>query len=395
MTKLSNTDFIVWNYINSYSKNDKPFFGSNEYLSEKLHKSKSVISHSISRLLKAGNIVNKGHKYYRKLYAVSSNNVAVFNIVSAENSISNAKNDFSNAEISNSNAKNSISYEDIERAIAEISNCEMLKITISNAKNDFSNAKNDYILIKILIKILLSYTNKAEAKNNLDISLKEKINKKEKKSSVNSKADIQKEFDLIFDETIKTLPTLQKENWEGFIEMRKSIKKPLTMIAVKQLKNKLIDLAKQKNDPNDVLSNSILNSYQGVFEVKEKKEVKVIRPWWEEFEPNYTGWHRFILKQTMPENISAEQKRKIENWIERAKVENEMVLEREESLRKMREEEEEEKRLRKEEPEVFLELAKQRAREKTIKMLGRDLTTEYDEKEIMNNINKLIKGEAR
>lgn len=233
MKKLSTTDFMVWNYINSYSKNDKPFFGSNEYLSEKLYKSKSVISHSISRLLKTGYIENKGHKYYRKLYAISSNNIPVFNIAIAENSISNAKN-------SNSNAENSISYELIERAIAEISNCEKLKTSISKAKNDFSNAENSYILIKLLIKLLLSYTNK-----------KEEVDK-----------------NIIINNNIKVPDFINLEIWNDFINMRKLIKKPATERAKTNLIKKLTDFHTEGIDPNECLNNSITNNWQDIFKPK-------------------------------------------------------------------------------------------------------------------------------
>ena len=55
---------------------------------------------------------------------------------------------------------------------------------------------------------------------------------------------------------------------EGFIAMRKSIKKPLTPYAVKLLTDKLDKLSKTDEGKIEILNQSIFNCWQGVFAVK-------------------------------------------------------------------------------------------------------------------------------
>lgn len=60
-----------------------------------------------------------------------------------------------------------------------------------------------------------------------------------------------------------------------FLKMRKSIKKPMTDKAMKLLINKLDKLGANDNEKIEILNQSIFNSWQGVFELKNKrKEVK-------------------------------------------------------------------------------------------------------------------------
>lgn len=59
-----------------------------------------------------------------------------------------------------------------------------------------------------------------------------------------------------------------KESLIGFIDMRKSIKKALTERAFKLILNKLNKFAKNDNDKIEILNNSIMNSWQGIFELK-------------------------------------------------------------------------------------------------------------------------------
>jgi hypothetical protein len=60
-----------------------------------------------------------------------------------------------------------------------------------------------------------------------------------------------------------------KEPWEGFIEMRKSIHKPpKTERALKLLVGKLETLKEQGHDPNEVLNQSTMNAWQGIFELR-------------------------------------------------------------------------------------------------------------------------------
>lgn len=55
-----------------------------------------------------------------------------------------------------------------------------------------------------------------------------------------------------------------------FLKMRKSIKKPMTDQAMKLLINKLDKLGSNDNEKIEILNQSIFNSWQGIFELKNK-----------------------------------------------------------------------------------------------------------------------------
>ena len=58
------------------------------------------------------------------------------------------------------------------------------------------------------------------------------------------------------------------ESWEAFLEMRKKLRKPLTARAQKMLISKLGQFRAKGFDPAEVLDQSTMNSYQGIFEPK-------------------------------------------------------------------------------------------------------------------------------
>lgn len=61
---------------------------------------------------------------------------------------------------------------------------------------------------------------------------------------------------------------IDREAWDDFVAMRKSIKKPLTAQAQKLAVKKLEQLALQGHAPAAVLNQSTFHSWQGIFEVK-------------------------------------------------------------------------------------------------------------------------------
>ena len=58
------------------------------------------------------------------------------------------------------------------------------------------------------------------------------------------------------------------EAWNGFLEMRKKIKKPLTERGVALALKKLGQLRDEGHDPSAVLDQSVMSNYQGLFPVK-------------------------------------------------------------------------------------------------------------------------------
>jgi hypothetical protein len=63
-------------------------------------------------------------------------------------------------------------------------------------------------------------------------------------------------------------PDLDPVLWEAFIEMRKKIKAPLTDKAIELILEKLTKLTKPGQTKDDILKQSIENSWKGVFEIK-------------------------------------------------------------------------------------------------------------------------------
>lgn len=83
-------------------------------------------------------------------------------------------------------------------------------------------------------------------------------NKKEKESSI----------DKIINSYTGNLEL--RNTLKEFLKMRKSIKKPMTDQAMKLLINKLDKLGSNDNEKIEILNQSIFNSWQGIFELKNK-----------------------------------------------------------------------------------------------------------------------------
>jgi len=62
------------------------------------------------------------------------------------------------------------------------------------------------------------------------------------------------------------------EQWNDFLEMRKSIRKPLKIAGIKAAIKKLGEFKEHGEDLQKVLEQSILSSYQGLFPVKKDKK---------------------------------------------------------------------------------------------------------------------------
>lgn len=101
--------------------------------------------------------------------------------------------------------------------------------------------------------------------------------------------------------------TSYREALKGFIEMRKTLKKPLTEKALSMVINKLDKLAKSDVEKIEILNQSIMNSWQGVFELKQpvvskpsyatnkkepKKDFKEREYDYDELERKLLGWDK-------------------------------------------------------------------------------------------------------
>lgn len=90
-----------------------------------------------------------------------------------------------------------------------------------------------------------------------------KTNKKEKKET---------EFDSVINENF-TDEELKQTIYE-FIKMRKAIKKPLTTRGLELMIKKLYTLSNNIEEQIQILNNSIMNNWQGIFPIKQETNIK-------------------------------------------------------------------------------------------------------------------------
>lgn len=103
----------------------------------------------------------------------------------------------------------------------------------------------------------------SKEKNSIEENRKEKKIKKEKKST---------EFDELINSNF-TDEELRNTVYE-FIKMRKAIKKPLTTRGLELMINKLYKLTTNIDEQIEILNNSIMNNWQGIFPLKQNIKVK-------------------------------------------------------------------------------------------------------------------------
>lgn len=102
-------------------------------------------------------------------------------------------------------------------------------------------------------------------------------NNKESSTDLIKEKKERKKGSLTYDEIIAGL--VKNENVKStlyeFIKMRKFIKKPLTDFALKKLINKLFRLSSDPAEQVSILETSIMNNWQDIYELKEKKDDEV------------------------------------------------------------------------------------------------------------------------
>ena len=106
---------------------------------------------------------------------------------------------------------------------------------------------------------------KNDTRGSIKINTLEVLNTSNKKEKENKKSNIDKIIEAY------TKNDLLVEAIRDFIKMRSTIKKPLTDRALKGILNKLDTFASNDLDKVEILENSIMNCWQGVFELKNKK----------------------------------------------------------------------------------------------------------------------------
>lgn len=90
-----------------------------------------------------------------------------------------------------------------------------------------------------------------------------------KNTNIENKKEKETSIDKIINSYTKNLEL--RNSLKEFLKMRKSIKKPMTDRAMNLLINKLDRLGSNDNEKIEILNQSIFNSWQGVFELKNKE----------------------------------------------------------------------------------------------------------------------------
>ena len=143
-------------------------------------------------------------------------------------------------------------------------------------------------------------------------------NKKEKKEKASSKNN-KSEIDMLIEEY--TNNTELKNTLIEFVKHRKSLKAPMTTRALKQLMNKLNSLATNDSVKIEILNESILNGWKGVFPLKND---------WAPINKYRGGFNNEPRSNTSEDNEPSEGKSKedehdAEYWKEQNRILDEML----------------------------------------------------------------------
>lgn len=95
---------------------------------------------------------------------------------------------------------------------------------------------------------------------------REEEREEEKEEDKNNKKKKKSEFDIFIEEYTENLKL--KETIYEFIKMRKAIKAPMTSNALKLMLRKLDNISNNDDEKIEIINNSILNSWKGIFPLK-------------------------------------------------------------------------------------------------------------------------------
>lgn len=104
------------------------------------------------------------------------------------------------------------------------------------------------------------------AEKSSDVVALEEEKEKEKEEDKNNKKKKKSEFDIFIEEHTENLKL--KETIYEFIKMRKAIKAPMTSNALKLMLRKLDNISNNDDEKIEIINNSILNSWKGIFPLK-------------------------------------------------------------------------------------------------------------------------------
>ena len=158
---------------------------------------------------------------------------------------------------------------------------------------------------KIIHKIIHRTTHKSGHTCSTLDKLKETKQNKTKIEKEKNKKKNEKEFDQLINQNFSD-EELKKTIYD-FIKMRKAIKKPLTTRGLELMIKKLYKLTTNIDEQIEILNNSIMNNWQGIFPLKQEQKNNSkgnfddFKELWEEArkedeqagnstDNNFTGW---------------------------------------------------------------------------------------------------------
>ena len=103
-------------------------------------------------------------------------------------------------------------------------------------------------------------------KDKLEETIVDSCSSIEKEEDKNNKKKKKSEFDIFIEEYTENLKL--KETIYEFIKMRKAIKAPMTSNALKLMLRKLDNISNNDDEKIEIINNSILNSWKGIFPLK-------------------------------------------------------------------------------------------------------------------------------
>lgn len=112
-------------------------------------------------------------------------------------------------------------------------------------------------------KLLIKSSDESAEKSSDVVALEEE---KEEDKNKNNKKKKKSEFDIFIEEYTENLKL--KETIYEFIKMRKAIKAPMTSNALKLMLRKLDNISNNDDEKIEIINNSILNSWKGIFPLK-------------------------------------------------------------------------------------------------------------------------------
>lgn len=111
-------------------------------------------------------------------------------------------------------------------------------------------------------------TEPSQKRNSSDFSVKQSQKRNTEPSKEPSSSEDKSSSETASPKSGEIPSWVPAEQWQAFVKMRKTIRKPLTDHAVSLAIKKLGRLASEGHDPGDVLDQSTMNSWQDLFPIR-------------------------------------------------------------------------------------------------------------------------------